>query len=90
MDEHLIDEVAALPRRTGEAHHHADAEMDGVDPEWPIWYAGYLHAHLGDRLGAGLTRSEVLYLLLRAGCEQARTGGDEPWADAYVRVLVAR
>ncbi len=39
MDEHLIDEVAALPRRTGEAHHRADAETDGVDPEGAIWYA---------------------------------------------------
>ncbi len=90
MDVHLIDEVAALLRRTGEAHHRAYAETDGADPEWAIWYAGYLQAHLGDRLGARLTRSEVVYLLLHAEREQARTGGDEPWADAYARVLVAR
>ncbi|MBA2276904.1 MAG: hypothetical protein H0W06_04000 [Chloroflexia bacterium] len=91
MDEKpTLDQLAALMRQTGEAHHSAYQETDGADPEWAIWYAGYLQAHLGGRLGQPLTRSEMVYRLLLAEKEQARTGSTEDWPLAYARVLLDR
>jgi hypothetical protein len=33
------DELAALLTETGELHHRTFAASNGVDPEWPAWYA---------------------------------------------------
>ena len=38
----LTEELANLLNDTSEAHHKAFAATDGVDDEWPIWYANYL------------------------------------------------
>jgi hypothetical protein len=38
----LTQELADLLNETAEAHHKAFAATDGVDDEWPIWYADYL------------------------------------------------
>ncbi len=81
-----LDELTDLLEATGEAHHAAFAETDGGDPEWASWYAAYLQAHLGDRLGRWLTRSELTYLLIRA--EREATAGDEPWSRAYARTIL--
>jgi hypothetical protein len=37
----LTQELADLLNETAEAHHKAFAATDGVDDEWPIWYADY-------------------------------------------------
>jgi NAD(P)H-hydrate epimerase len=85
-EERTVAEIADLLRQTGEAHHEAYRETDGADPEWPIWYAGYIQAHIGDRLGASITRSELVYRLLRA--EKAQAAATEEWPTAYARVLL--
>lgn len=85
-EEQTVVEIADLLRQTGEAHHEAYRETDGVDPEWAIWYAGYIQAHIGDRLGGRITRSELVYQLLRAEKVQANT--TEDWPTAYARVLL--
>jgi NAD(P)H-hydrate epimerase len=84
-----LAEITELLRRTGHAHHQAYRSTDGVDPEWAIWYAGYLQAHLGDRLGAVLARGEFVYRLLKAEKEHARDGGNTPWPEFYAPILVA-
>ena len=35
----ILDELAALFRETGAAHHQAFAAKGGDDPDWPAWYA---------------------------------------------------
>lgn len=42
--------LAKLFQEAGKAHHEAFATTDGVDPEWPIWYADYLVEPLRSRL----------------------------------------
>lgn len=81
-----LDELAALLEATGEAHHAAFEETDGGDPEWASWYAAYLQAHLEDRLGRWITRSELTYLLVRAAREH--TPDDGPWARAYAELIL--
>ena len=85
-NEQTVAEIADLLRRTGEAHHEAYRETDGADPEWPIWYAGYIQAHIGGRLGASITRSELVYRLISA--EKAQATATEDWPTAYARVLL--
>jgi NAD(P)H-hydrate epimerase len=71
------------------AHHQAYLESDGVDPDWAMYYAGYLEAHLGNRLGRQASRSELTYLLIKA--QRAHDAADDgtPFNGYYASVLLA-
>lgn len=87
-DSPLLTEIADLLRQTGRAHHRAFISTDGGEPEWAIWYAGYLQAHLGDRFGTVLSRSELTYRLIKAEKEHVRFGGGTPCPEFYAPILV--
>ena len=80
--------IADLLRETGEAHHAAFIDTDGADPDWPIWYAGYLQERLGRQLDRQLTRSELVFLLVTAEREHGAEAPAEPWPDFYAQVLL--
>jgi NAD(P)H-hydrate epimerase len=84
----LQSEIAELLRRAGHAHHQAYLTADGVDPDWAIWYAGFLQAHLGDRLGAVLSRSELVYRLLKAEKAHVASGAATPWPEFYAPIVI--
>jgi hypothetical protein len=67
-DTALIKVLADLFRDARDAHRRAYSE--GEDPEWPLWYADYLQHRLGKRLKAKFTRSELVYLLVKADRER--------------------
>ena len=79
-------ELAALLRETGERHHEAFAATDGADPEWPLWYAGYLEDRIGDWVGRPPTRSRIVHWLV--GAADAHEGTEEPWPTFYARYVV--
>lgn len=83
------EELAELLAETGRRHHAAFLTSDGVDPEWPLFYAAYLQTRMWDRLGVLLTRSEIIHVLVDA--DQAFRTGEErgPWPPAYARRLRA-
>ena len=81
-------DLAGLLVETGRAHHDAYGATDGVDPEWASWYAAYLQASLGDRLGRSITRSELTYLLLLGERRQAETGDPAPWSEYYAQIIL--
>ncbi len=81
----LSARVSQLLAETGRAHHQAYLATDGEDPEWPIWYAGYIKEPLAEILGAGLTQSEIVYHLVAAD----REDGDGSWQDRYAARLIA-
>ena len=81
-------ELAELLQETGAAHHRAYEQTDGTDPEWASWYAPYLQARMGDRLGRHVTRSELTYLLVKAERQQAADDDDRPWPEVYAEVLL--
>jgi hypothetical protein len=72
-DPRLID----LINRSGPAHHQAFLEVDGWDPEWPIWYAEYFWEPIREFLPWEVTNSEITCFPVKAYKEWA--GGDD-WA----------
>jgi len=67
----------------GQHHHAAYIDSDGVDPEWPLFYAAYVQTRLWDRLGVLLTRSELVHLLVSADLA-IRTGETKgEWSAVY-------
>ncbi len=83
-----MDELAELLRRAGKAHHQAYIETDGEDPEWPLWYADYLHDKVPEHLGRQPTKSELVYLLLAAAKRQDVEANDDPWPEYYAGFLI--
>jgi hypothetical protein len=81
-------ELADLLMQTGKAHHAAYRESDGFDPEWASWYGPYLQTRIGQGLGRKLTRSELVYLLIRAQREHDALGDGSPWPAYYADVLL--
>ena len=86
----LIQQLADLFRETGRVHHQAFIATDGDDPEWPLWYAGYLQEKIGALLNTEFTRSELVYLLVSAEREQALRAPGEDWTIYYARFFVER
>lgn len=88
-DQISSDELAELITAAGGAHHRAYIESDGVDPDWAMYYAGYLEAILGDRLGRHASRSELTYLLIKAQREHDALDDGSPFQNYYAGVLLA-
>ncbi len=81
-------ELAELLVETGHHHHQAFIETDGGDPEWPLWYAGYLQARLWDRAGTLPTRSRLVQLLMNAEAAHTAVADSSPWPPFYADVLL--
>lgn len=82
-----VEQVAELLRETGRAHHEAFADVDGADPEWPLWYAERLAPELSALLGTEVTRSELVHALMLA--EEAH-GSGRGWAEPYAQLILER
>lgn len=76
-------ELKSLLIEAGKAHHHAFLDTDGDDPEWPLWYAEFIHEKTMDILDLEITKSELTYLLVAADLEHREESTDTPWADFY-------
>jgi len=81
----LTDKLAALFKETGHAHHEAYLATDGADAEWPLWYADYLEKRLPELLGASLTKSEIVYLMVLLS---KQTPPDTDWTQYYAAYIV--
>ena len=90
MSEANTNKLASLFEETGHAHHRAFEETDGMDPDWPLWYAGYLLDGLNDMFGAALTKSELVYLLVAVEKERGQRAPDAPWPRYYAKFFVER
>jgi NAD(P)H-hydrate epimerase len=80
--------LADLLQRASHKHHAAYIEADGIDPEWALWYAGYIQAHLWDEAGRLPTRSELVYLFVKADRAYIEAGVEEPWPRVYARLIL--
>ena len=86
----LIHRLEDLFRETGQAHHQSFLSTNGADPEWPIWYAGYLADKIGELMKVEFTKSELVHLLVLVSKEQAVQDPGADWTDYYARFFAAR
>lgn len=87
--EEKIRELVKLFEEAGAAHHRAFADTGGADPEWPLWYAGYLIDRLPALLEADVTKSELVYLLVHLNRQQSLAAPGARWPRYYARYLAA-
>ncbi len=90
LDIDIYEELAELFQQTAEAHHQAYIATDGADPDWPLWYADYLHEKLGQKLNAGFTRSELVYLLVMVDRDLAADAPGANWPTYYSNFFIER
>lgn len=76
-------QLAELFQQAKQAHLQAYQETDGADPEWPLWYADYLLEPLREILQADLTKSELVYLLVRVDRELQENAPNANWTEYY-------
>src|SRR5918999_5326174 len=81
----LNQQLQELFREVSEAHHQAYIETDGVDPEWPLWYAEHLRERLGALLDASFTKSELVYMLILVANEQPLRAPGANWSRYYAK-----
>ncbi len=87
----LKEKIADLLRQTSEDHHVAYKETDGVDPDWPIWYAGHLLEKGFDKmLDATLLKSDLIYLLVLANKQQMSEAPGGRWENYYADFFISR
>ena len=79
----LEKQLTELFRAAGKAHHEAFVATDGADPDWPIWYAGYLIEPLRSQLTGRLTQSRIVHCLIAAEEDRQSRAPDSPWPEYY-------
>lgn len=80
--------LVALLRSAGPAHHQAYIETDGVDPDWPIWYAGFLQAPMAEQLGLDFTQSQLVHCLMDADNEHQARAPESDWPEFYADLIL--
>ena len=84
------EELAKLLMETGHHHHGAYESSNGVDPEWALWYSGFLQSRIWDSYGEIPTRSKLVHLLLAAEEHHLATAKDKEWPPVYAEYMASR
>jgi hypothetical protein len=82
--------IADLLHEAGETHHIVYRIVDGDDPDWASWYAGWLieHSELPDLLGTTPVRSELVWLLVQCDKDFVANHTEGRWEDSYAGRLI--
>ena len=85
------DALVEAFEKASEAHAMAFTQVDGEDPDWALWYAGFLQQPLSKIFGRNLTRAEIVTCLISVEEERlARFGAEHPWPPMYADHFIAR
>lgn len=87
MSHTLIDQLSDLLKETAAQHHAAFESTDGVDLDWPLWYAEYLLDRLPPILGSTPTKSKIVYLLMQLEDMRLAESPEEEWSRFYAERL---
>lgn len=79
----VSQKIEELLSETSKEHHQAFLETNGLDPEWPMWYAGYLKEKLSTLLNIEITKSELIFLLITAENKKAKSTSKKSWQKYY-------
>ncbi len=82
------DQLAALLREAGKAHDLAFLDVNGEDPEWPAWYAGWLAPRLGPLLDRPLDVAQLAVQLAQLEEERTNAGAGD-WPRYYAARMLA-
>lgn len=83
-----VDELAALLKEAGHAHHEAFASTEGDDPEWATWYADYLQQKLSAFFGREISQAEIAQALTTLDERYRAHKVDTGWPAYYAQALV--
>ncbi len=86
MNKAVKQELSELLKETAHKHHEAYIDSDGNDPEWPLWYAEQLKDTLPALLGVPITKSRIIYELIRL--DDVGVTGEEIWSEVYAEELM--
>jgi len=86
----LEQELVQILEETAEAHQEAFKKAGGDNPEWPLWYADYMHEKLKEVLEASFTKSELIYLLVMAENDRAAVAPGSSWAPFFAAFFADR
>jgi len=79
------EKLKVLFSETGQAHHQAFLETDGEDPEWPMWYAGYIHGKVDCLVAKRFTKSQLIYMVVDAENERNHKAPESAWPEFYAQ-----
>ena len=79
-------ELSQLLKDTAQKHHEAFIDSGGEDPEWPLWYAENLKESLPALLGVSITKSQIIYELVRL--DDGGVSDGKEWSDVYAEELL--
>jgi nuclear transport factor 2 (NTF2) superfamily protein len=85
-----LDDLAAIFRDAGAAHHRAFASSNGHDPDWCGWYANYLAPRLQRTLGGSFDVSALAGELRRLDAVHRAAKDPAPWPEFYASCLLVR
>ena len=88
MNNELKIKLVELLENVQRAHSEAFAEVNGVDPDWPIWYADRMYSEASQLLGPDLHKSQLIYCLMDAENEHQAMAADSAWQEFYARHLM--
>ena len=86
-----LDRIAALLHEAAETHHVVYRIVDGDDPDWASWYAGWLLdlSELSDVLGYRPVRSHLVHALVDLDRRYTAESPTERWEGWYAEHLAA-
>lgn len=90
MNDEMRNCLVEVFSETGIAHHEAFLETDGVDSEWPLWYAQHLQGPLTDALRTPFTKSQLVYCVMDADFEHEARSPDSNWHEFYADQFIER
>ena len=85
-----VETLADLLIDAGHSHHKAYMSAQGIDPDWALWYSGFLQARLYPFVEEIPARSALVHMLVQAEIDHPNMGGPPEWAPVYAADLLPR
>ena len=86
MKHEMFQDMASILR---EARHTSESSNGPTasDPEWPLHYAEYMSEAVAKKLKLSMSKSELVYCLMKADIEHQAREPDTDWAEFYADCL---
>ena len=88
-DSLTVETLAALIMKTGQSHKQAYISANAIDPDWAIWYSGFLQAQLFDLVENVPPRSELVHMLVQANIDYP-VDTNPDWLLSYAKDMLPR